>query len=142
MGERRLTESKTGASKGSSWWEDDPDTILSKKMSDILRHRAKDFGLEMRPDGYVSIRELLKIDRGRFFAGFSERDVVRIVQNNTKVRFSISEDERAEMLVRANQGHTLEGLKTILFLLKSEVLQNWIQKVRFVCTGHIGQDGK
>lgn len=121
MGERRLTEGRTGAStasvgvkgasKGSSWWEDDPDTILSKKMSDILRHRAKDFGLEMRPDGYVCIRELLKIDRGRFFAGFSERDVVRIVQNNTKVRFGLSEDERAEMLVRANQGHTLDGVE-------------------------------
>eukprot|EP00930_Biecheleria_cincta_P019706 TRINITY_DN1497_c0_g1_i1.p1 TRINITY_DN1497_c0_g1~~TRINITY_DN1497_c0_g1_i1.p1 ORF type:complete len:384 (+),score=73.55 TRINITY_DN1497_c0_g1_i1:87-1238(+) len=112
MGERRLTESsRTGGSKGSSWWEDDPDTILSKKMSDILRHRAKEFGLEMRPDGYVSIRDLLKIDRGRFFAGITEKDVVRIVQNNKKVRFSLSEDERAELLVRANQGHTLEGIE-------------------------------
>lgn len=93
------------------WWDNDPDTALSKKMSDILRHRADKFGLAMREDGYVDVRDMLAIDRGRFFAGYTEQDVWRVVQNNVKKRFSLEEGERAEFLVRANQGHTLGGVE-------------------------------
>ena len=32
---------------------------ISKAMSSILRHNAKKYGLQLRPDGYISVDELL-----------------------------------------------------------------------------------
>ena len=46
----RLKASVVRTSAG-MWRDEDPDTVLSRKMTDILRHRAMRFGLQMGPDG-------------------------------------------------------------------------------------------
>jgi len=110
-----------GGGKGGGWQEDGPDTALSKKMSDILRHRAEWFGLAMLPDGFVKVVDMLQIQdhQGQwfegcacwpFFPGFTIEDVVRVARANDKQRFRLWEDERGELFVRANQGHTLRGV--------------------------------
>ena len=89
------------------------------------------FGLRMGPDGFVNLREMLSIDHGRFFAGFTERDVVRVVRSNVKKRFSLSEDERAEYLVRANQGHTMGAVEDESLLV--DVCQGELEHRGEVC---------
>jgi len=95
-----------GGQWSGGWYPEDSDTILSKKMSQVLRHTATQLGLEVLRGGYVRVRDLLEVDHGRYFAGYTENDIVRIVRNNDKQRFALGEDERAGLTVRANQGHT------------------------------------
>ena len=42
--------------------KDSPDVRLSKTISWILRHGAKSEGLYMRPDGYVRVNDLVRLD--------------------------------------------------------------------------------
>ena len=42
--------------------KDSPDVRLSKTLSWILRHGAKSEGLYMRPDGYVRVNDLVRLD--------------------------------------------------------------------------------
>lgn len=72
---------------------------LSHEMSSILRHRAGDLGLDMDAAGWVRVDELLphlKVPRAA---------VDEVVASNNKARFEI----RGE-LIRASQGHSLEGM--------------------------------
>jgi RNA:NAD 2'-phosphotransferase (TPT1/KptA family) len=39
---------------------EDPDVVLSKTLSNILRHNAHREGLSIRPDGYVKLDELVR----------------------------------------------------------------------------------
>ena len=64
----------------------DQDTVLSKKISAILRHTAAKYGLTYRADGYVNMRDMLGIGQGRHFAGFTEADVVRAGKSAVTVR--------------------------------------------------------
>lgn len=84
---------------------DDPDKVLSMKMSQVLRHTGKDEGLFFRKDGFVLIDDLLDIRDGSFFDGFDEDDVQRVICQDAKNRFTLKENERG-FWVRANQGHT------------------------------------
>lgn len=85
--------------------DDDPDTVLSKKMAQALRHTGYDSGLYVSPDGFVLIEDLLKIKNGHVFSGFEEEDVERVVHEDAKNRFSLYENQNG-LWVRANQGHT------------------------------------
>jgi 2'-phosphotransferase len=44
--------------------KDSPDVRLSKTLSWILRHGAKSEGLYMRPDGYMRVNDLVRLDFG------------------------------------------------------------------------------
>jgi hypothetical protein len=54
--------------------KDSPEVRLSKTLSWILRHGAKSEGLYMRPDGYVRVSDLVRLDFGTTLKYF-ERDV-------------------------------------------------------------------
>jgi 2'-phosphotransferase len=41
---------------------DSPEVRLSKTLSWILRHGAKSEGIYMRPDGYVRVNDLVRLD--------------------------------------------------------------------------------
>lgn len=57
-------------------------------------------------DGFVFVEDLLQQEQ---LQGYSEADVVRVVETNDKQRFKLEVDERTKKLkVRANQGHTVE----------------------------------
>lgn len=75
----------------------------SKFLSLILRHRPEVIGLQLDPQGWANIEELLAkmnahqhaIDRGT---------LEQVVRENNKQRFSISKNG---LSIRANQGHSI-----------------------------------
>jgi RNA:NAD 2'-phosphotransferase (TPT1/KptA family) len=80
----------------------------SKALSTILRHRAVEYGLAIRDDGYAPLAAVLRL---RQLSGISEAEVRAIVAACPKQRFSLAEDAATcELLIRANQGHSLRGV--------------------------------
>ena len=87
------------------------DVKLSKLLSLVLRHKAVELGLAIAPDGFVALSELLAMPQ--FIAvSATEESVRRVAQDNDKQRFSIVTDEKGSVRVRANQGHTMECVKS------------------------------
>ncbi|XP_052479066.1 uncharacterized protein LOC105765757 isoform X3 [Gossypium raimondii] len=83
---------------------------LGRLLTRILRHMATELNLNMRSDGYVKVEDLLKLNM-RAFANIPLRsqtvdDIKEAVRKDNKQRFSLLE-ENGELLIRANQGHTV-----------------------------------
>ncbi|RUP49146.1 hypothetical protein BC936DRAFT_143186 [Jimgerdemannia flammicorona] len=82
---------------------------LSKAMSWLLRHRAEQEGIPIRPDGFVRVKDMLSHKR---FKQYKLADVQREVAINDKLRYALVEEEgndgEKEWLVRANQGHSIK----------------------------------
>jgi RNA:NAD 2'-phosphotransferase (TPT1/KptA family) len=73
-------------------------------MSQVLRHGARDLGLNLQPGGWILVRELLAHDR---FRGACEHDIRAVVTNCPKKRFELEEHVEG-LQVRACQGHSLD----------------------------------
>jgi len=83
--------------------KDDAKSVrTSKTLSWLLRHKAKDFGLNVADDGYILLDEVLKLAE---FKGVTVDEVRFVVDNNDKQRFSLKE-ESGLIYIRANQGHS------------------------------------
>ncbi len=78
---------------------------LSKLLALILRHDPHRFGVEMRPDGYVNLDNLVekikKLDR---FSWVTRNDIIRVVRDDEKQRFELSNFDNATW-IRARYGH-------------------------------------
>lgn len=88
---------------------------LGRLLTRILRHMATELNLDMRSDGYVRVQDLLKLNlktranvplRSHFLDEI--REAVRI---DNKQRLGLLE-ENGELLIRANQGHSVEVVET------------------------------
>lgn len=88
---------------------------LSKRLSHALRHGADELGISISPDGYVSIKELM---RAKSFRGTSFSDIIDVVNNCPKKRFEIKTDPDGMIFVRATQGHTLRHVQSDALLEK------------------------
>jgi putative RNA 2'-phosphotransferase len=76
---------------------------LSKFLSFVLRHKPDAIGLELDPQGWASIDDL--IAKGIAAATkFSRDDLLHVVETSDKKRFSISSDG---LRIRAAQGHSV-----------------------------------
>ena len=75
---------------------------LSRKLSRVLRHGIITEKLRMNNEGYVRIDELLNNEN---FTSYKKDDIIKVVANNDKQRFKISDDGK---MIRANQGHSKE----------------------------------
>jgi RNA:NAD 2'-phosphotransferase (TPT1/KptA family) len=73
-------------------------------MSQVLRHSARDLGLNIRPGGWVPLAELLALRR---FNSVHVRDVRAVVANCPKKRFELDEHPTEGLRVRACQGHSI-----------------------------------
>ncbi|XP_021239370.1 tRNA 2'-phosphotransferase 1, partial [Numida meleagris] len=82
--------------------EEDPRVRLSKALSYVLRHGARDAGLPMGEDGFVEVGALLQLPR---FVGVSEEEVRSVVDADPKGRFALRPHP---LRIRANQGHSLQ----------------------------------
>ncbi|GMI71222.1 hypothetical protein HRI_000791500 [Hibiscus trionum] len=83
---------------------------LGRLLTRILRHMATELNLNMRNDSYVKVEDLLKLNL-KTFANIPLRshtvdDIKEAVRKDNKQRFSLLE-ENGEVLIRANQGHTI-----------------------------------
>lgn len=75
----------------------------SRFISRVLRHAPQDAGLTLDAAGWVSVADLL---RGMRAAGhrLNREDLVRLVEENDKRRFTLSPDG---LRIRAAQGHSV-----------------------------------
>ena len=81
-------------------------TKLSKTVSYILRHHPEDFDLKLAADASVKTDELLQALK-RKFKDITKDDLIQLVKNDPKGRFSFLEDQKR---IRANYGHSIEGV--------------------------------
>ncbi|KAL6502689.1 hypothetical protein OROHE_024342 [Orobanche hederae] len=86
---------------------------LGRLLTRILRHMASKLNLDIRSDGYVKVQDLLKLDKTTSakipLRSHAIEDIKEAVTHDDKQRFSLVE-ENGELLLRANQGHTLTEL--------------------------------
>lgn len=86
--------------------DSDSDVHLSKKLSFLLRHGAEKEGFQLMPGGFLFVDDIL---RRPYLKHFKVEDVERIVANNDKQRFALKiNPENKRLMIRANQGHTIE----------------------------------
>ncbi|KAL2523586.1 RNA 2'-phosphotransferase [Abeliophyllum distichum] len=87
----------------------------SSRRTRILRHMASELKLDMRSDGYVKVQDLLKLNLKTFanipLHSHTVDDVREAVRKDNKQRFSLLE-ENGELLICANQGHTIVTVET------------------------------
>ena len=81
--------------------------MLSKNLSRLLRHTAPEVGLTMDASGYVLLPDILM---RKNFKGFSPNDVLQVVSTCKKQRFHIDDRGDAGLFIRANQGHSIQGV--------------------------------
>ncbi|CAN6211393.1 unnamed protein product [Urochloa humidicola] len=83
---------------------------LGRIMSRVLRHMAAGLGLEMRTDGYVRVSDLLTLNLCTYaevpLKSHTVDEIREAVRRDSKLRFSLLEED-GELLIRANQGHTV-----------------------------------
>lgn len=97
-GSGQTSRSSTDALNGSK---------LSKALSSVLRHRAEQLCLKIRPDGFVAIPELLTL---RQFRHLELSDLEEVCASNEKARFTMMTADGIAY-IRANQGHTMSCVK-------------------------------
>ncbi|XP_057500621.1 uncharacterized protein LOC130784674 [Actinidia eriantha] len=108
-------ERSRGRGRGGGGSGKDKIDALGRLLTRILRHMASELNLNMRSDGYVKVQDLLKLNM-KTFANIPLRahtvdDIREAVRKDNKQRFSLLEDND-ELLIRANQGHTVATVKT------------------------------
>ncbi|MEZ6190579.1 MAG: RNA 2'-phosphotransferase [Phycisphaerales bacterium] len=77
---------------------------VSKSMSYVLRHRPDSIGIELGPNGWITVDELLQAF-ARNGKSYSRELIEQVVADNDKQRFEFSEDRSR---IRARQGHSVE----------------------------------
>ena len=80
-------------------------TTLSRTLSKILRHKAIDEGLTIRPDGFIDLSSLLLRPKLIKLNATVER-VKEVVEKDNKSRFTLR-DDHGTIWIRANQGHSI-----------------------------------
>lgn len=75
----------------------------SKFLSLLLRHEPAAIGLELSPDGWARVEDLIRLSQGSRVA-FGRELLQQVIRDNNKQRFELSEDGER---VRARQGHSV-----------------------------------
>ena len=84
------------------------DEVLGRLLKDVLRHKAKDTGVSISPDGWVTVEDALDYVNS-FGHEYDEMTVRQEVADNPKRRFQLH-DTSAGVFIRAAQGHTMHGV--------------------------------
>ena len=94
------------------------DKKISKRLSLILRHQPEKADLTLGDGGWVGVAELLAgLDTIGW--GITEGDLHRVVANNGKKRFTLSEDGA---MIRAAQGHSVEIVHGLVAITPPDTL--------------------
>lgn len=111
---RRSRGSGSGRGRGRRGEADKIDA-LGRLLSRVLRHMAVELGLNMRSDGYVKVDDLMKLDIKTFanipLKSHTIDDIREAVRRDNKQRHGLLE-ENGELLIRANQGHTIKTVES------------------------------
>ena len=77
---------------------------LSKFLCLILRHKAKDFGLNIEPSGFVKLQDIIDLPQSQKF-NMNIETIEEIVKNDEKGRFELV--NRPPYYIRTVQGHSM-----------------------------------
>ena len=77
---------------------------ISKFLSLILRHKAKDFGLDVEPSGFIKLDDIISLPQSKQ-KNITLELVKEIVSNDEKGRFELV--NRPPYYIRAVQGHSM-----------------------------------
>lgn len=76
---------------------------ISKFLSLVLRHQPQIIGIQLDPNGWVEVEEL--INKSNLHGVEFDREILnRIVETNPKKRFAFDETQQK---IRASQGHSI-----------------------------------
>jgi 2'-phosphotransferase len=80
----------------------------SKYLALILRHKAKDFGLEIDPSGWIKVDDIINLKNPKKI--FLSLDIIKdIVKNDEKGRYELSSNS-STFYIRAVQGHSIKSV--------------------------------
>ena len=77
--------------------------LVSKFLALILRHKPEAGGLNLDPEGWAQVEDVLAAVRGRFGA-FGRDELEELVRTNDRKRYAFDETGGR---IRANQGHSI-----------------------------------
>lgn len=105
-----LTTAPVAATAQQDWGNPPSGSIfqISKGLSLILRHKAVELGLSIRPDGFCLLAEVLNLS---MMTGLKATQAIveQITRTNEKQRFEIKTIDGQHM-IRAVQGHSLNNV--------------------------------
>ena len=92
--------------------EESGDEHLGRLLKDVLRHQAREAGVEISPDGWVTVSDALEFVNLRTSrpTPFTEAAVREEVARNPKRRFQLADKGDAGLFIRASQGHSIAGV--------------------------------
>lgn len=82
---------------------------ISKQLTQILRHSGRQEGLAVRSDGYACLEEVMRLP-SMVKLRATDKAIREIVKTSDKQRFAMLEEADGRTLIRANQGHSMEGI--------------------------------
>ena len=82
------------------------DIRISKNLTLILRHKALDLKIEVRPDGFCPLGEVMKTEWMQELEA-TQQDIIWVVESSDKRRFELME-EAGRKYIRAVQGHSMK----------------------------------
>jgi len=86
---------------------------ISKMFSYVLRHAAHKLDVRIRKDGFVRLREIMKL---RNFKPYNLEELMAVAYFDDKERYTMVREFDGELLIRANQGHTMKVVESDLLL--------------------------
>lgn len=95
---------------------------ISKTLSKILRHTAKDFCLKIESSGFIELNDLLNLPILKK-KNVTEEIIKDIVNSCEKQRFQL--ENRPPYFIRATQGHSMNSVKNEETLNKLENYKNY-----------------
>lgn len=81
---------------------------ISKTLTQVLRHKAQEFKIDIRPDGFCTLSDVLAL-WWLTSLQCTEADVEKVVRESDKQRFELKE-ENGVKLIRAVQGHSIKAV--------------------------------
>jgi len=104
--------------------KDTPEIRISKTITWLLRHAARQEGLRIREDGYAPVHELLKLPH---LQNLDFPTLEKIVREDKKSRFKLIYEPDTENIdfqmpiwwIRTNQGHSMKSVMVEMDLIRA-----------------------
>lgn len=92
---------------------------ISKTLTQILRHKAVELEVGIRPDGFCPLRKVLDCS-WLSELDVKQSDVEQVVKRSDKKRFELKEED-GEVMIRAVQGHSIKVIDDDQLLTKLDL---------------------
>lgn len=112
---------KPKAKEKSGGWGDGltREVRISKTLTQILRHKAVELEVGIRPDGFCPLRKVLECS-WLSELDVKQSDVEQVVKRSDKKRFELKEED-GEVMIRAVQGHSIKVIDDDQLLKKLDL---------------------